>query len=178
MDDKKSVNLQNNLDKGNYNEQIEGDYINGNVNNITNYISPDLSMKQMNLEKLQKWKAKEPAPQKMLPFFLDEWANWEVRIILETHGLGIQCDDKDLGNFRVFIFDLEVQEIVYMIGKNDSKNPKLKVVFNRKNFSDHLLLNIFHLARCWREHKRSKKDCYADGFEYFRNKVIIELENS
>lgn len=192
MENQKNKYNQNHRgENGNYNEIINGDYIQGDSNKIINIteIIRETSDKNINLDKLREWKDKEHPPRKFVDFFPDQWANHEVRIILESHGLGIQCDDKDIGNFRVFVIDVELNEIVYMEGVNHHKTEKLDIFFNRKYnikegkynrkyLSDEILLNIFHLARCWREHKRTKEKCFANDYEYYHNKVISELNNS
>lgn len=68
---------------------------------------------------------------------------YEYRLInlskKSNYNKSIQGDYKDIkGNY----IDIDII--------NNSHN-------NRKYFSDEILLNMFHLARCWREHQRTKE---------------------
>jgi|SRR5271157_2391151 len=99
------------------------------------------------------------------------WTNIEVRFVLEEITLGFQCDDKAVGRFRVTVLDQNLEEVVYMEGPN-SDDRTLDVGFNLKAFPAPVLREMFQMARCKREHKRTHDIHFAQKFEYHRSQLV------
>src|SRR5271157_3612833 len=98
-------------------------------------------------------------------------ANIEVRFVVEEISLGFQCDDKAVGWFRVTVLDQNLEEVVYMEGAN-SDDTILDIGFNIKAFPDPVLREMFQMARCKREHKRTDHIGFARKFEYHRGQLV------
>ncbi len=96
--------------------------------------------------------------------------------VVEEISLGFQCDDKAVGWFRVTVLDQNLEEVVYMEGPN-SDDTTLDVGFNIKAFPDPVLREMFQMARCKREYKRTDDIEFARKFEYHRSQ-LVELWDS
>ena len=104
-------------------------------------------------------------------FYPKEWKNIKVDFKIKEIGLRFICDDKNLGDFRVRIYDLENNQVAYIEGKNH-RGSKIKIGHNSNKYSKDFLYNCFHMSRCNREFERLSDINYSKGFDYFRNKVI------
>ncbi|MHB1425770.1 MAG: hypothetical protein ACYC3I_21595 [Gemmataceae bacterium] len=113
------------------------------------------------LEKLREWIRSEPSIPWYWPTGL---CNVEVRILVEELSLGLRCDDKSLGLFRVTGVDANLQEVLHLEGSN-SHVAVLEVGLNRGDLSDELMRSLFHAARCKREHKRTEDIVYLSDYE-------------
>ena len=99
------------------------------------------------------------------------WTNIEVRFVVEEISLDFQCDDKAVGWFRVTVLDQNLEEVVYIEGAN-SDDTTLDVGFNIQDFPDPLLREMFQMARCKREHKRTDDIQFARKFEHHRSQLV------
>ena len=97
--------------------------------------------------------------------------NIKVDFKVKELNLRFKCDDKGMGDFRVFIYNSQNELIAYMEGKNKVKtSPKIGQNINK--YSRDFLFNCFHMARCNREFERTDDINYSKGFDYFRKKAI------
>jgi hypothetical protein len=119
------------------------------------------------LDRLHQWAATEPPPSKWWP---TAWSNIEVRVVLEELALGLRCDDKDMGQFRVFGVDTKLREVLHLEGKN-VEGAEPEVGLNRLNLPAELRCDLFHAARCKRKHKRTGNLDYLRGYEYFLRRI-------
>ena len=99
------------------------------------------------------------------------WTNIEVRFVVEEISLDFQCDDKAVGRFRVTVLDQNLEEIACIEGAN-SHDRAPEVGFNIKRYSDTMIREMFNVARCKREHKRTDDIQFARKFEYHRSQLV------
>lgn len=121
----------------------------------------------MSLDRLRQWATTEPPPPRWWP---TAWSNIEVRVVIEELALGLRCDDKEVGQFRVVGIDAKLKEVLHLEGKN-AEESEPEVGLNRLNLPAALLCDLFHAARCKREHKRTGNLDYLRGCEFFLRRV-------
>lgn len=119
------------------------------------------------LDRLRQWVATEPP----LPvWWPTAWSNIEVRVVIEDVALGLRCDDKAVGQFRVVGVDTKLREVLHLEGKN-AEGTEPDVGLNHLSLPAELLCDLFHAARCKREHKRTGKLDYLRGYDFFLRRV-------
>ena len=100
-----------------------------------------------------------------------EIKNIKVDFKVKELGLCFVCDDKNLGYFRVCVYDFDGQLVAYLEGSNHIKAMP-KVGQNLNNYSNNFLFNAFHMCRCCREFERLGDINYSKGFQHFRKRMI------
>lgn len=100
-----------------------------------------------------------------------EWKNIKADFPVDEIGLWFVCDDKELGYFRLNIYDRAGDCVAYLEGQNHQHSP-VNIGHNSKNYSEDFLYNSFHMARCRREFERTGDINYSKGFDYYRRKVV------
>ena len=101
--------------------------------------------------------------------------NVKVDFQIEELDLWFVCDDKNLGNFRVNIYDRYGTKVVYLEGKND-RESEINIGHNLNNYNREFLFNCFHMCRCCREFERLDDINFSKGFDYFRKKAIATFQ--
>ena len=100
-----------------------------------------------------------------------EWQNVKVDFSLSELELWFVCDDKDIGYFRVSIYNKNGELVAYIEGKNH-RGSKVNIGQNINKYSYDFLYNAFHMCRCRREFERLGDINYSKGFNYFREKLL------
>ncbi len=119
------------------------------------------------LEMLSAWvRSERPVPW----YWPTGYSNVEVRFLVEELSLGLRCDDRSVGRFRVIGVDANLQEVLHLEGLN-CQDAVPEVGLNRWNLADELLRALFHAARCKREHKRIGNITYLRSYEEFLRRV-------
>jgi hypothetical protein len=97
--------------------------------------------------------------------------NVRVRFVVQEIAMGFQCDDREVGWFRVTVLDQNMKKVAYMEGANSDDAP-LDVGSNIKGFPDPVLRETFQMARCRREFARTRDIEFSRKFEDHRGRLL------
>ena len=100
-----------------------------------------------------------------------ESQNVKVDFGVEELELWFVCDDKNIGDFRVSVYNKSGDMVAYLEGKNH-RGSEVNVGHNTNKYSKDFLFNSFHMCRCRREFERLGDINYSKGYEYFRGKLL------
>ena len=100
--------------------------------------------------------------------------NVKVDFNVKELDLWFVCDDKNVGDFRVNIYDRYGTEVAYLEGKNH-RESSVNIGHNCNNYDREFLYYCFHMCRCRREFERLDDINYSKGFDYFRKKAIAKF---
>lgn len=101
--------------------------------------------------------------------------NVKIDIHVKELDLWFVCDDKNLGDFRVSIYDRYGTKVAYLEGKNH-RGSEVNIGHNCNNYNREFLFNCFHMSRCYREFERLDDINYSKGFDYFSKKAISNFK--
>lgn len=104
-----------------------------------------------------------------------ELKNVKVDFNIKELDLWFVCDDKNLGDFRVSIYDRYGTKVAYLEGKNH-RGSAVNIGHNCNNYNREFLDRCFHMSRCRREFERLDDINYSKGFDYFRKKAIASFQ--
>jgi hypothetical protein len=121
---------------------------------------------------LPEWISSAEAAYSILRAIFPQWENVEVRFAISSAGLGFRCNDKGLGDFRVWVVDDQLNDIAYIEGKNSDK-PSIQAGYNVKNFTHDLLEEIFQMARYRREMERVRNGSLELAGEYMKPREAV-----
>jgi hypothetical protein len=99
------------------------------------------------------------------------WQNVEVRFSVREVKLGFRCEDNALGRFGVWVVDDALDDLAFVEGE-DSDNAGIDVGYDKCKFGEELLTRMFQMARCKREHERTRDIGTAKRYFTHREAVI------
>ena len=100
--------------------------------------------------------------------------NVKVDFNVKELDLWFVCDDKNVGDFRVNIYDRYGTKVAYLEGKNH-RGSSVNIGHNCNNYDREFLYYCFHMCRCRREFERLDDINYSKRFDYFRKKAIAKF---
>lgn len=101
--------------------------------------------------------------------------NVKADFYIEEAKLRFECDDRSMGEFRVFVLNSSKEQRCHLEGKNED-NADVTVVFDFNGYPKALLSEMFQMARCKREFERLEDNTFHRKFAEHRHRMLELLD--